>query len=62
MVLFLMEFIAVLWAQFLLEQGMSPAVYVAINLVVIGCNIFAVLSELGNDPVQALVRYRFPAE
>ncbi|MDI6718012.1 MAG: hypothetical protein QMD46_00150 [Methanomicrobiales archaeon] len=45
--LFLIEFAAVLWAQFLWMQGVPVETYVGLNMLVIGCNIFAVLSEMG---------------
>ncbi|MDD1676435.1 MAG: hypothetical protein LUQ40_01720 [Methanomicrobiales archaeon] len=54
MFLFLIEFAGLLWAQFLFMQGVSTQIYVAFNIVLIGGNIFGVLSELGNDPVRLL--------
>ncbi len=44
--LFLIEFGAVLWAQFLWMQGVAVETYIGLNMLVIGCNIFAVLSEI----------------
>ena len=44
--LFLIEFAAVLWAQFLWMQGVTVETYVGLNMLIIACNIFAVLSEV----------------
>jgi uncharacterized membrane protein len=49
--LFLIEFAAVLWAQFLFGQGAPVSTYVGLNLLVIGCNVFAVASEVRPHPL-----------
>jgi len=60
MFLFLIEFVGLLWAQFLFMQGVSTTIYVAFNIVLIGGNIFGILTELGNDPVRVLFSTRSP--